>query len=64
MTQRIVGILVWFGLFIVFIGAMYAYGPSFIIGTLIIGVGFFFVLCGIVINNNEIIKEEWEQHDW
>lgn len=64
MTQLIVGILVWTGLIIAAFGALVAFGDNFIIGALIIGFGGFIALCGIVINNNEIIAEEWKKHDW
>jgi len=64
MTLLIVGILVWSGIFIVMIGSLVAFNYNFIIASIIIGMGFFSIIFGIVINNNEIIAEELEKHGY
>jgi len=63
MAQMIVGILVLTGLFIVMIGSLVAFNYNFITASIIIGIGFFSIIFGVVINNNEIIREEWEKRD-
>jgi len=61
LTKLIVGICIWIALVILVAGIYSAWEFNFIIGAVVIGIGFFIGLIGIVINNNEIIKEKLEK---